>query len=240
MTSSEPVIEVKGLFKSFGMSRALRGIDLTVSAGECLAVFGPNGAGKTTLIKVLSTLSKLSSGQVRLAGFDISKEAADVRRRIGVVSHQTYLYDNLSVYENLAFYGKMYDVPDLKNRISLVVEEVGMAGRLHHRVGVLSRGMQQRISLARAVLHDPPIMLLDEPDTGLDRYAAQMLAGLIKPLTSGRRTVIVTTHNLSLGLALSDRVMILNRGKVSHDGLTGELDLPALQQIYERFAGVPA
>ncbi|MFA4836031.1 MAG: heme ABC exporter ATP-binding protein CcmA [Dehalococcoidia bacterium] len=237
MDRSVFAIEVRGLKKSFGESPALRGIDFSVGSGECLALFGPNGAGKTTLIKVLATLSRPSNGEVYIAGLDIRKDAVKIRSRIGVISHQTFLYDNLTAYENLKFYGQMYGVAGLEERILAVTGQVGLAKRLHDRVGVFSRGMQQRLSIARAILHDPPIMLLDEPETGLDQQATAMLAALLKTLISGDRTVLMTTHNLALGLALSDRVAILHKGKIAHEGATQNTDLASFQYTYNRCTG---
>lgn len=230
-------IEILQLAKSFGSHRALKGIDLNITRGECLAVFGPNGAGKTTLIKLLATLSRPSKGKIFLTGLDITKEAIKIRHQIGVVSHQTFLYDNLTAYENLKFYGKMYDVPNLEQRILEVIDQVELRNRLHDRVGIFSRGMQQRLSIARAILHDPQIMLLDEPETGLDQTATVMLSDLLKTFTSGSRTVLMTTHNLKLGLELSDRLVILHKGKIAHEDSTKNMELANLQDSYNRYTG---
>ena len=230
-------IEIQQLAKSFNVNLALKGIDLKLANGECLAVFGPNGAGKTTLIKILATLSRPSNGKVFLAGMDTSKDAIQIRRQIGVVSHQTFLYDNLTAYENLKFYGKMYDVPNLEQRITEVIDQVELRNRLHDRVGVFSRGMQQRLSIARAILHNPQIMLLDEPETGLDQHATAMLTGLLKTFTSGSRTVLMTTHNLKLGLELADRLLILHNGKIAHENSTKNMELSNLQESYNRYTG---
>ena len=142
-------IEVQGLTKSFGNHPALRGVDLEVKPGESVVIFGPNGAGKTTLIKILATIMNPSSGKVLIGGLDFKKNAEEIRRSIGVVTHQTFLYNNLTAHENLEFYCRMYDVPKVKERISEVAAMVGMISRLHDQVGTLSRGMQQRISIAR-------------------------------------------------------------------------------------------
>ena len=167
VASSVRAVEARGLEKVFGEQHALRGIDLTVSQGECLVIFGPNGAGKTTLLKILSTLVKPSAGSVRLDGIDIRTKPTQVRSRLSLVGNQTFLYDNLTVFENLKFYGKMYGVADLEKRIREVISWVQLDSRLHDRAGTLSRGLQQRASFARAVLHDPPFLFLDEPDVGL-------------------------------------------------------------------------
>lgn len=236
-STSSHAIEVAGLTKSFGFHRVLKGIDLNVSRGESLVIFGPNGAGKTTLIKVLATLSRPSRGKVHLADLDIRKDATQIRRQIGVISHHTFLYDNLSAYENLKFYGKMYGVSDLEERISEVIDRVELRDCLHDRVGVFSRGMQQRLSIARAILHDPRIMLLDEPETGLDQQASAMLTDLLKTLTAEARTVLMTTHNLAFGLALAGRVVILHKGRIVHEGTARDMDVEGLRQRYNQLTG---
>ncbi len=232
------MIEAQGLGKSFGSQAVLKNVNFKISKGECVAILGPNGAGKTTLIKVLATLTKASGGKVRLAGVDITKNAVQTRRQIGVVSHQPFLYDNLTAYENLKFYGKMYDVPDLEGRIFGVIDQVGLTTRIHDRVRIFSRGMQQRLSIARAILHDPPILLLDEPETGLDQGSTFMLSKLLKKSIEGNRTVLMTTHNLEWCLQLSDRVMVLHRGRITYAELGKNLDLTELRENYNRNTGV--
>ncbi len=230
-------IEVEGLTKSFGDHLALKGIELKVEKGEFLTVFGPNGAGKTTLIKVLATLSKPSAGRVRVGGLDLRDSAVEIRRKIGVVTHQTFLYDDLTAFENLRFYGRMYDVPNLEERIHEVITMVGLASRLHHRVRTLSRGMQQRLSIARAVIHSPSIMLLDEPETGLDQYATSMLSEVLDALNGGDRTVVMTTHSLERGLAMGDHVVILAEGKIVYEESKRSLDMVSLQETYHHLTG---
>jgi len=229
------VIEVEGLGKSFGNHRALTGINLKVGSGERVTVFGPNGAGKTTLIKVLSTLMKPSTGTVRLDGSDITKAPSEVRRKIGLVAHQTFLYDDLTVYENLKFYGKMYDVPNLEEQIHDVVRWVRLEARLHDRVGTLSRGMQQRISIARTVIHNPSIVLLDEPEVGLDPHAIVMVREVLDSLSSGERTVVMTTHNLEQGIEMSDRVVILDKGRIVYQEHKDRINIATFRETYDRY-----
>lgn len=226
-------IEVKGLTKSFGSFPALRGIDLEAEHGESLVILGPNGAGKTTLIKVLATIVKPSSGEMIIDGLHYKKNAEELRRRIGVVTHQPFLYSNLTAHENLEFYCRMYDVPDFRERIEEVASLVGMTSRLYDRVGTLSRGMQQRLSIARALLHKPAIMLLDEPETGLDQQALFMLWTVVRGQGAEKRTVVLTTHNLERGLELSDRLVILCRGKITYQQSSAALDLAGLKQAYQ-------
>ncbi len=232
-TSQVCVVELQGLTKSFGNHLALAGIDLEVRRGQSVVIFGPNGAGKTTLIKVLATIMTPSSGRVLVDGLNLKNNAEEIRRRIGVVAHQTFLYSNLTAYENLEFYSRMYDVPRRKERIREVVDMVGMTSRLHDRVGTLSRGMQQRLSIARSLLHKPAIMLLDEPETGLDQQAISMLWEVLRTEGDGKRSTILTTHNLERGLELGERLLILDKGKIVYEGSGQVLDLAGLKEAYK-------
>ena len=231
-------IEIEGLTKSFGHHLALRRLDLKVRRGEFLAILGSNGAGKTTLIKILATLTKPSSGSIRLAGLDPKKSAAEIRHQIGVVCHQPYLYDNLTVYENLKFYGRMYNVPDLEVRIHQVVHQAGLMSQLHEPVRILSRGMQQRLSIARAIIHDPEIMLLDEPETGLDQNALFRFENLLTSFHNSAKTIIMTTHNPERGLRMADRVIILGQGKIVYEKVKAARDFAAFRNAYHHFAAV--
>ena len=230
-------IEVQRLVKNYGDHYALRGIDLRVGWGESLAVFGPNGAGKTTLINMLATLVKPSSGDARVGGFNLREDSVMVRRQIGVVTHQTLLYDDLSAYENLRFYGRMYDVPNLTDRVQQLLAQVGLESRAQDRVRTLSRGMQQRLAIARALIHNPPILLLDEPGTGLDQHASAMLDSILSSTDNKPRTVVMTTHSLEQGLALSNRVVILTEGKIAYEE-SRQLDISSLRDVYYQHTGV--
>ena len=225
-------IEVKNLTKFFDNHPALDGIDLTVEPGKTLAIFGPNGAGKTTLIKILASIMKPSAGKVFINGFDIKHNAEDIRSQIGIVSHQTFLYSNLTAYENLLFYSRMYDVADFKQRIYQVVSMVGMQLRMHDRISTLSRGMQQRLSIARCLIHKPSIILLDEPETGLDQQAISMLWGALKEDGVKKRTIVFTSHSLERGLNACDKLIILNKGKIAHLQPSKGLDLAGLEKAY--------
>ena len=237
MPSRAPAIKVEGLTKSFGSRLTLKGIDLEVKQGESVALFGPNGAGKTTLLKVLATIMNPSSGKVIIDGLDAKENAEEARHRIGIVSHNTFLYGNLTAYENLDFYCRLYDVPERQERINEVVSLVGMTPRLHHRVATLSRGMQQRLSIARSLLHKPSIILLDEPETGLDRQANAMLWEIFQSEGEHTRTIILTTHNLERGLEVAQRVLILDKGLIVYDGSKKSLDLTALERVYQNSTG---
>ncbi len=232
------MITVRNLSKRFGRTQALRDVDLDVATGQFLTIFGPNGAGKTTLIRILSTLGKPTAGTVTLDGLDLRRSPVEARRQIGVVSHQTFLYDDLTAEENLRFYGRMYDVHPLEPRVDEVLALVGLDHRRFDPVRTFSRGMQQRLAIARAIIHDPSVMLLDEPYTGLDPQAAEMLRGVLSSLTRQGRTVVMTTHNLERGLELCDRVSIIVSGRLVYQGQRAELDIESLREVYRGHVAV--
>jgi heme exporter protein A len=234
------IIEAEGITKSFGNHLALNGVDFKVRRGESVVIFGPNGAGKTTLIKILATIMNPTSGRLLIEGMSPKDNAEKIRHRLGIITHQTFLYGTLTAYENLEFYSRLYDVPRVQERIHEVAAIVSMTSRLHDRVGTLSRGMQQRLSIARSLLHQPTIMLLDEPETGLDQQAISVLRELLQAAGGEKRTIILTTHNLERGLELSDRLLILARGKIVCESSTKDLDLAGLKETYLQSTGVRA
>jgi len=232
--SDGPAIEAVGVTKTFGSTRALRGVDLTVARGDFLSIFGPNGAGKSTLLGILAALVRPTSGTVRVEGWDVREEAHRVRGRIGVISHQTLIYDDLTAHENLCFYGKMYGLRDLGARVDRALAQVGLAERRHDRAGGFSRGMKQRLSIARSTLHGPSVLLLDEPFTGLDPSASDMLSGLLSALKGEGRTVVMITHDIAHGLDLAGRVALLVQGRWAYRATAEDLDPAQLKAIYER------
>ena len=228
----DQAIKIRKLVKSFGHQAALRGVDLGVAEGEFLALFGPNGAGKTTLIRIVASLTRPTAGTVQVRGEDLSKAATALRRHIGLISHTPLLYGDLTPDENLRFFARMYDLPESGTRIDAVLDQVGLAARRRDPVRTFSRGMVQRLAIGRAILHDPSIMLLDEPYTGLDLQAADMLRAVLQDLAASNRTVILTTHNLEQGLEMCDRVAVLNRGKIAWQGSREGLTLEDMKEIY--------
>ena len=226
------MIQTASLKKSFGLRPVLRGIDLDVAPGECLALMGPNGAGKTTLLRVLATLSKPTSGMVRVAGLPLPAGASEVRRHLGVVSHQTLLYGDLTAEENLRFFARLYALRDPEPRMAAVLEQVGLTARRRDPVRTYSRGMQQRLAIGRALLHDPDVILFDEPYTGLDPHAADMLDEVLRDTRRTGRTMLLTTHDLERALALADRVAILARGVIVFVARCRDLDPSGFAQIY--------
>lgn len=226
------MIEVSRLWKSYGPVDALRGIDLKIEKGEFLTLFGPNGAGKSTFLKILSTIIKPSSGKVNIDGIDISSANEEARKKIGVISHKAFLYGNLSAKENLLFFGKLYDVPNLNSRVDELLTEVGLSHRANDMVRTFSRGMLQRLTIARAIIHNPAIILLDEPYTGLDQHASKMLTNLLKKLHTTDRTIIMTTHDINNGLFISDRVVIQISGKVVFEDKSANQTVESFERIY--------
>lgn len=227
------MIKVKKLVKAFGSRVVLRGIDIDIAPGEFVTLLGVNGAGKTTLMSAISTLSKPTAGQIFIGGIDVSQNAAHIRRYIGLVSHKTLLYDDLSGEQNLHFYAKMYDIAKPSARIDEVLSQVGLWGRQKDPVRTYSRGMQQRLAIARAILHNPPILLLDEPDTGLDQSAATMLGDLLAAVGTSERTVLMTTHNLQRGLDLGSRILMLSKGKIAINAPKDDVSIEQLSAYYE-------
>jgi len=226
------VIETRSLKKSFGLRPVLRGVDLAVAPGECLALMGPNGAGKTTLLRILATLSKPTAGLVRVAGLPLPAAAGEVRRRLGVVAHHPLLYSDLTAEENLDFYARMYGLRGYGARVAAVLQQVGLAARRHDLVRTFSRGMQQRLAIGRALLHEPDVMMFDEPYTGLDPQAANMLDQVLGDARRAGRTVLLTTHDLARALALADRVAILARGTIVFSAMCRELDPAGFAETY--------
>lgn len=228
------MIQIQGLVKSFGHTHALRGVDLELGQGEFLTIVGPNGAGKTTLLRILATLLKATSGSVHIDGLNLASQGNEIRRRIGFVSHQPLAYANLTAEENLRFYARLYDVPTPKEQVETLLKLVGLEARRHDPTRNLSRGMQHRLSIARAIIHRPSLMLLDEPYTGLDQQATEMLGQLLQTISTESRTVIMTTHNLERALELCDRLAILVRGQIVYQAEKASLTAIDLRQAYWR------
>lgn len=209
------IIEVRKLVKRFGAKPVLRGLDFSVNEGEFVALVGPNGAGKTTFLRVLASLARPTLGSVSIAGFQLPSQASSVRRNLGVVSHLPLLYGDLTAQENLQFYGKMYCVPELHQRIKDVLDLVGLATRRNDLVRTFSRGMQQRLAIGRAVLHDPAVLLFDEPYTGLDQEACDMLDQILRDVAGRGRTVVMTSHDLGRVQDLASRFDVLTHGIIA-------------------------
>lgn len=228
------MIHVRKLIKRFGLKSVLRGLDFRVEPGEFVALLGPNGAGKTTFLRILASLSRPTLGEVTIAGFRLPGQASAVRRRLGVVSHQPLLYGDLTAQENLHFYGLMYGVPELEQRSKEVLDLVGLTARRRDLVRTFSRGMQQRLAIGRAVLHDPDVMLFDEPHTGLDQDASAMLDRVLQEVAARGRTVVMTSHDLARAADLASRFDVLSRGVISASIQRSEINSNDLLAFYRQ------
>lgn len=228
------VVEVEGLTRSYGHVMALRGVDLKLHHGEFMTVFGPNGAGKTTLIKILSAILRPTAGTVKISGQELQKDEGEIRKKIGLLSHNSFLYSNLTAQENLKFYGRIYGLAGLDGRVEAALEEVGLRERGSDLVRTYSRGMVQRLAIARTILHDPDILLLDEPYTGLDQHAAITLTRILGRLHTGSRSIVMTTHNIQQGLELCNTVAIQVRGKIVFRSRVESIDKNDFEELYFR------
>jgi len=231
----EAIIRARNLTRSFGHLTALAGVNLAVRRGEFLALFGPNGAGKSTLLRILAGLLAPTAGGVEIAGRDLTANP-ELRRRLGVISHQTLLYGQLTALENVVFYARLYDVPNPAARAEEVIAAVGLSSRRHDLVRTFSRGMQQRLAIARATVHDPDLLLLDEPYTGLDQQAAHRLTEALERAGRRDRTVVMTTHDISRGLAMADRAALLIKGKLVEEK-SAPLDPAEFERRYLELTG---
>jgi len=228
------MITVQKLVKRFGLKTVLRGVDFQVQPGEFVALLGPNGAGKTTFLRILASLSRPSLGDINIAGYKLPQQAAQVRARLGVVSHLPLLYGELTAEENLRFYARMYNVMSSESRITEVLEMVGLNNRRRDLVRTFSRGMQQRLAIGRAVIHDPEVMLFDEPYTGLDQDASSMLDEVLRSVAAKGRTVVMTSHDLARAEDLATRFDILSRGVISATASRSGLGNSNLLDFYKR------
>lgn len=214
IATADCAVIVQGLEKSFGEWPVLWDLDLVLGWGELLVLSGPNGSGKTTFLKILATQVRADAGSLSIAGYDLKRQSNEVRRRVGLVGHKTFLHSDLTCLENLIFYGRLYGAKNPEGKAMELLVRVGLEQRAGHRLRNLSNGMQKRVSLARSLLHDPRILLLDEPDAGLDRQSMAMLAELIAGLTGSGRSVVMTTHNREVADGWPGRRGNMAKGKV--------------------------
>jgi ABC-type multidrug transport system ATPase subunit len=222
---SEEILVAKDIKKSFGRFQVLKGINLIINRGDRYVLFGSNGAGKTTLVKIISTLLPADSGELTLFGKKIEGSMKDIKATIGFMSHEPYLYNELTAWENLDFYASLYSVKNKKERIENLLKEVGLYYRSHDRTGSFSRGMKQRLSLARAILHDPDLIFLDEPYSGLDINAQEILNDLIIQLNQSGKTFFCITHDISKSFEIATKGGILSNGQVVYEAESKNKDI---------------
>jgi heme exporter protein A len=228
-------LQAEDVRKTFGHFTALAGVTLEVQRGEFLTLFGRNGAGKTTFLKIASTLVRATYGRLRVEGIDIREQPEKARRHIGFLSHNTYLYRDLNPVENLRFFAQLYGVPNAEARIQSLLDRIGLKRRASDPVRAFSRGLHQRVGIARVMLHDPALILLDEPYTGLDANASETLNGMLDEAVAAGKTVILTTHDLEQGLRAATRTAIIDRGKIVFSASGKD---PAVREAYDQFIRV--
>ena len=228
------VLELRDVTKYFGDLPALRRIGLRIEPGDSVLLYGANGAGKTTLLRTLASLARPSEGQVLFRGKDLRDDPTAAKARIGFVSHATFLYGELTARENLRFAGTLFGLVDLDRRIEAALELFAVRQRADELVRTLSRGLQQRVTLARALLHDPQFLLLDEPFTGLDASAAENLQAILRLLASQGKALIFSTHDFGQGAAVARRLIALERGQILYDGPLSQSALDGLGIVQGR------
>ncbi|HEY0757107.1 MAG TPA: heme ABC exporter ATP-binding protein CcmA [Ktedonobacteraceae bacterium] len=233
MSTVSPYLAMLGVKKSFSVKPILRGIDLSIQAGERMALLGANGAGKTTLLRILAGLSQPGEGRITIDGLDLLRQTREIRRKVGFVAHQPYLYDDLTALENLLFFARMYAVEQSQARATNLLARVGLTRKARERASSLSRGQMQRLALARALLHSPQLLLLDEPDTGLDQEGGALLNELLEEHTEQGGTMLFTTHDLEVAMQRSDQIAILRDGRVAYQQATASLEEESIRQAYQ-------
>ncbi|GAB6151383.1 ABC transporter ATP-binding protein [Desulfosporosinus burensis] len=226
------MIEGTNLCKTYGRKNVLRDISVRIPTGEFVAVLGPNGAGKSTLLKILALISKPDSGEVKIGDKSLVDIKDELKHKIGIISHSSFLYPELTAYENLQFYGRLYGIDNLEEQIITIIKKVGLILALNEPVYTFSRGMLQRLSIARALIHNPEVILLDEPFTGLDQQGISLLEDVLKDLKSSYKTILMVTHSFEQGMDDVDRILIVNKGQIAADFPTEDLQAGDLLRIY--------
>lgn len=232
-TRAEQGLELRNVSKFFGDLAALKGIHLSITRGDSVLLYGPNGAGKTTLLRTLAALCRPSEGQVLFDGTDVHRHLAASKATIGFVSHATFLYGDLTARENLKFAGTLFGLLGLEKKIDAALDLFALRDREREPVRELSRGLQQRVSLARAFLHEPSFLLLDEPFTGLDAEAKDNLQTLLRRLPEQGKALISSNHDFEQGAAIARRLVVLEGGRVRYDGPLSLAPLDALRIAME-------
>ncbi len=226
-----PLVDASGLVRGFGGRRAVDGVDLQVAPGERVAVVGPNGAGKTTLLRIAATLLRREAGTLSLLGWEIPDQAQQARRHLGYLGHDPMVYLDLTAQQNLELFADLYGIDDASECITAALSRVGLLARSHDAVRTFSRGMGQRLGIARLTLHAPRLLLLDEPYTGLDSRGARLLDDLVADVGADRG-ILMVTHELDRALTGADRVMVMHRGRVAAEFPTAGTDLPEFRKRY--------
>ncbi|MHC4475451.1 MAG: heme ABC exporter ATP-binding protein CcmA [Planctomycetota bacterium] len=236
-TNNGPAVRIESVSKAFGPRPVLKNIDLEVPAGQGLCICGANGAGKSTLLRTVAGLLRPTHGSVKLYGFDVHSQSEDAKSEMGVISHKSMSYPELTVFENLRFFARLYGLTDHRNRVSELLEDLGLSSYRHERAAILSRGMLQRLAIARAMLHRPRILLADEPFTGLDARAGRHLIDVLTGFRADGGTLIMTSHDTTQALRCCDRAAVLDGHRIIFDELTSRIDVDLFAKDYISYVG---
>ncbi|NDI33823.1 heme ABC exporter ATP-binding protein CcmA [Chengkuizengella sediminis] len=231
------MIKTVALNKTIGEKTILKDINITVNQGETIGILGPNGAGKSTILKIIGGLMKPSFGHVMIDNVSIKENNLEIKNKIGFLAHNSYLYEHLSPVENLTFFGKLYQVNQLENKVKELIREVGLQFFMDEPVRSFSRGMIQRLAIVRAIVHDPSILILDEPHTGLDQQAIGILNEVILKKKEQRTTILMVTHDLAQAIETCDRFLLMKKGVIIDDFVLKDKNVHQLKEIYLRQVG---
>lgn len=231
------IVTLKNVFKIYGHVTALKNISFDINKGDFISIFGANGAGKSTLLKILSNQTRPTKGEIFYSSIPAKKLQDSYRKKFGVISHQPFVYENLSALENLIFYGNLYGVKKAEKRAIELLKRVDLYSRRNDLIRTFSRGMLQRVSIARALVHNPEMIFLDEPYTGLDSVASLSLTNILKEQLEGNKTILMVTHDLKIGIDLSSKVIILNKGQIVYSENRSNINEASFEKLYLTYAG---
>jgi heme ABC exporter ATP-binding subunit CcmA len=233
---SNKVICISSVGKAFATRLVLDNIDLNVARGQSVCLCGVNGVGKSTLMRIISGLLEPDQGSVRLCGYNLRKDPEKAKPQLGVVSHKSMVYPNLTVRENLCFFANLYGIRDSASRVKELLGDIGLFSYRYDKAGILSRGLLQRLAIARALVHRPVVLLIDEPFTGLDAESRQHLITVLTNFTDNGGTIVMTTHDMNIGIRCCDRVIVLDKTQLIFDAMTCEIDTAGFVQDYLSYA----
>ncbi len=230
------VIDISSVSKAFAAKWVLKSIDFVITHGQSVCLCGINGAGKSTLLRIIAGLLSPDKGIVRINGFDTKKEPEKTKGQLGVISHKSMVYSDLTVLENVEFFATLYGVKDKAARAEQLLKDVGLFPYRYDKAGILSRGLLQRLAIVRAMVHNPRVLLADEPFTGLDTVASKHLVSILNNFTDNGGSIVMTTHNTSVGLQCCDRVVVLDKTQLIFDAKTSEIDPASFSEDYLAYA----
>lgn len=231
-----PVIIVSGVCKSFGSRSVLEAVSFQLTGGDGMCICGANGAGKTTLLRIIAGTLQPSDGRVEICGFNVREQSERTKAKVGAIFHKSMVYPQLTVEENLRFFARLYGVKDSSAHIQDLLERVGLMAYRYDIVGILSRGMMQRLAIARALVHKPTILLADEPFTGLDAEASKSLVAILRNFKKERGTIVMTTHSARFALQCCEKVAVLRNQKLAFKAKVSEIDIGEFAQDYLLYA----